>query len=689
MPSAVQKTALIADCSREFFTENFFGRFLALGLFYKLHQHVALQHFSSGSERICWEGSSNMVLLQKLEIALKDHQVKEAWVTFMDFKNLYGFPTVSMVSRLISQLSYSSDPHWLQKACDLVFLILKEKPALLQFQVLTKLSLSLARAQMPIPASMILRLMLEREHMPPLNILWSIVSHMVRTEIGTCVVSNFLVQMCNCFLRLTANRSVRAKVVKPDTMIFNLVLNACVRFKSSLKGQEILELMSRTGVIADAHSVIFIAQIHEMNGQRDEIEKFKDHVDRVSATFLGHYWQFYDSLLELHFKFDDIDSAAGLVLDMHNLQESIPNKKPRMDLEKPLLVPIGSDNLKTGLKIQIMPELLHKDSILKVEYDKPELVMFRSGKLLLSYRALAKLVNGYKRHRRVTELSKLLLTIQQDFHLLEGSSLYLDVIDACIHLGWLEMAHDILDDTEAAGAPLGNTTYMALLTAYYSREMFKEANALLRQMKKAALYINLSDDMVATARLSEAANNASSSSSKSNLIDFLVREIREEKAIPSMVYEINTSIYYFCKAKMMEDAMQAYRRMQYINIRTTDQTFAYLIDGYSSLEMYREITVLWGDIKRNMDSRNLEVSRGLYELLLLNFLRGGHFERTMEVIGYMKERNMYTDKWLYKDEFLKLHKNLYRRLKASEARTESQRKRLEYVKTFRKWAGID
>jgi pentatricopeptide repeat protein len=374
---------------------------------------------------------------------------------------------------------------------------------------------------------------------------------------------------------------------------------------------------------------------------------------------------------------------------MHKFQESVPNKKLRMDQEKRLLVPIGSNNLKTGMKIQVMPELLQKDSILTVKH-KQELVMFRSGKLLLSNRALAKLVNGYRRHGRTTDLSKLLLCMQQDFHVLGQSSFCSDVIDACIRLGWLEMAHDILDDMDAAGAPIGSTLHMALLTAYYCREMFKEAKALLRKMRKAGFVVNLSDEMVATACLSEAANNASSSSSKSDLIDFLVREMREEeKAIPSVVYELNSSIYYFCKAKMMEDALKTYKRMQHMKIQPTVQTFSYLIDGFSSLGMYRDITILWGDIKRNVGSKDLEVSRDLYEVLHLNFLRGGYFERAMEVIGYMKERNMYCDKWMYKDEFLKLHKNLYRSLKASEARTEAQSKRLEHVKAFRKWVGID
>ncbi|PRQ18446.1 putative pentatricopeptide [Rosa chinensis] len=129
--------------------------------------------------------------------------------------------------------------------------------------------------------------------------------------------------------------------------------------------------------------------------------------------------------------------------------------------------------------------------------------------------------------------------------------------------------------------------------------------------------------------------------------------------------------------------------MQELKIHPTEETFTCMINVYSSLGMFRNITFLWGDMKRNMDNGNLVVSRDLYEYLLLNFVRGGYFERVMEVINYMKEHSMFADKWMYRSEFLKLHKNLYRNLKASEARTYAQRKRLEYVQAFRKWVGID
>lgn len=126
-----------------------------------------------------------------------------------------------------------------------------------------------------------------------------------------------------------------------------------------------------------------------------------------------------------------------------------------------------------------------------------------------------------------------------------------------------------------------------------------------------------------------------------------------------------------------------------MKVRPTIEIFFYLIYGYSYSETYCDITILWGDIKRNIESGVLAVSRDLYETLLLNFLQGGYFERVMEVIGYMKKQNMYVDKLMYKSEFLKHHEHLYRRLKVSNARTEAQSKRLVNVQAFRKWAGID
>ncbi|GKV36441.1 hypothetical protein SLEP1_g44575 [Rubroshorea leprosula] len=649
---------------------------------------------STLSARLCWENSSHAILLQKLESTLREHKVGEAWESFNDFRRLYGLPHTSLVARLVTELSYASSPNWLQKAGDLVIAILNLKCDFLPPVILNKAVLSLARAQMPIPSSMILRLMLIKGILPPMNVLCLVVLHMVKTEVGTCIASNVLVQICDSFLHLSTEKGKHAKAIKPDTMIFNLVLDACVKFGSSLKGQQIVELMAKTGVVADADSIIIIAKIHEMNGLRDEIKRFKDHIDLVQIPFVSRYCPFYDSLLSLHFKFGDIDAAAELVLEMTRRQESCSNFKPMKNLQKPCIVPIGSEKLRNGLKIQILPELLKKDSALQVE-TKSALVIFKDGKLLPSNKALAKLILGYKKQGRISELSELLVCLKAELCSGKGSNLCDDVLDACIELGWLETAHDILDDMESAGNPMGSSTYVALLTAYYKQNMSSTGNALLRKIRKHGWITNLSNESVISACLSKVSDksphctNVFSFISQSSLHESLVREIQEEEmTISPSVFQLNSSIYFFCRAKMIEDALKIYRRMQEMKIRPTVHIFSHLIDCYSSLHMHRDITILWGDIKRNMDSWDL-VCRDLYEFLLMSFLRGGYFGRVMEIIGYMERHGMYIDKWMYKSEFLKLYKNLYRSLKASEAQTEAQAKRLEHVHAFKKWACID
>ncbi|RVW18061.1 Pentatricopeptide repeat-containing protein [Vitis vinifera] len=218
---------------------------------------------------------------------------------------------------------------------------------------------------------------------------------------------------------------------------------------------------------------------------------------------------------ELAFQFNDIDGAAGLVLDMCRCWDSLSIQKDRNDPHKTCLVPIESYYLKEGLKLQIVPELLQKDSVFKMD-SKQELLLFRNGKYVLSNKALAKLIIAYKR----------------------DGGLISDVIDACIQLGWLETAHDILDDMELAGAPASSITYMSLLTAYYKGKMVREAKALLKQMRKAGLIVDLSDEMVMTTCLSGVVDKnrmhtrTSTSIWKSGLAESLVREMKkQEKAI--------------------------------------------------------------------------------------------------------------------------------------------------------------
>lgn len=621
-------------------------------------------------ENLCSRGSSRWSLLGKLERALKEHKVDEAWESYKNFKSLYGFPDQLLVANLITESSYSSSSKSLRMACDLLLTISKEKPVLLRREMMIKLVLSLARAQIPIPTSCVLRLMLEKKSLPSLDVLRMVFLHLVKTETGTYLASNVLEEICNCFHKLSVKKSAHTELTKPDVMIFNLVLDACVRFGTPLKGQQLMELMPIIGVVADAHTAAIIARIHEMNGMRDELKKFKECLDTVSISFAHHYQQLYDSLLSLHFKFNDIDDASSLLLDLCGSNHSQIGQRESL---KYCTVSIGSDNMKMGLKLLFQPQQLQKDVVYKVDI-KQDLVFYRDGKFVLSNKGLAKLVVGYKNSGRINELSKLLVSIENMLSSSEDSSPCCDVIDACIHLGWLVTAHDILEDLESEKYSIRESSYESLLKGYYDEKMQREAEGLVRQMRR----MNISDSDLKESSICE-----------SDLANSIVQNMRDEaKEVPFLVHEYNSSIYFFTKAGMMEDARLTYRKMQKTKTQPNASTFFHLIRGYSSLGMYREITVLWGDLKRSMETQNTVYYRELYELLVLNFIRGGYFERVMEVIGFMMKNGMFLDKLCYKTEFLKMHRDLYRNLSVEDAKDEAQIKRLEHVKAFRKFVGI-
>ncbi|KAK7278368.1 hypothetical protein RJT34_23396 [Clitoria ternatea] len=130
-----------------------------------------------------------------------------------------------------------------------------------------------------------------------------------------------------------------------------------------------------------------------MNRLRDETKELNIHIDVVSTTNVRHYHLFYDSLLSLHFKFNDIDAAAKLVMDMTCLHNYCVNKEQRRKLQKPCFIAVGSPLIRAGLKIHVEPELLHKDSVFKME-SKEELSFYKGGKLVLSSRVVARFIYG-------------------------------------------------------------------------------------------------------------------------------------------------------------------------------------------------------------------------------------------------------------------------------------------------------
>ncbi|XP_062187507.1 pentatricopeptide repeat-containing protein At4g17616 [Phragmites australis] len=645
-----------------------------------------LSSSTSSSKILPWEAPSRETLLRKIDGAMKDGNIDEALQAFGSYKKLHGLPEPRVLNSMIMSLSYASSRRWLQRAFDMVLSVNQININLLNGGSLMRLALALARDQMPVPASTVLRIILESGKLPDVDMLSMAFLHMVKSQMGSYLAADVLAETCECFLgHITDRRQLkRLDPIKNNVTLFNVVLESCVNFNCMIKAQKIMELMSLIGVVADVNTVVITSRVFEMVGQRDELMHMKRSIDSLTnLPFLQYYQHFYDSLLSMHFKYNDMDAAAKLLIDLHRLRK--PGVFFSSGLQKQAMIQIGSANLKTGYRIMFDPRKVDKGFVLDTE-SKFSLVILIDGNLLHSEKALAKLIIGCVKARNMHTLSSFLITLHNED--LNGIS-PLDVINACIQMGWLHAAHDILDDLESTGIPVGISSYISLLRAYEKENKSEEFNGLLQQIQKIAstmddIHTNSSFTIKNIAKIVKDDMPLIYSS----LFATLVKEFEHYNPGDHLTLEFNNSILFFCKAKMMEDALCTYKRMREQNIRPTCHTFCHILCGYSSMDMHREITILWGEIKRRLEYGELDVDMDLLDCLVLNFLKGGYFSRVMEVIGYMSNHKFYCDKWKYRHVFLKLHKNLYRNLNSLHDKTEAQSKRIEHVQAFRSWAGI-
>lgn len=656
-----------------------FGRLLIPSLYHINYLNHNFRTISiKPGEPINWKGPSiRETLINKLNVSIQDKNLEDAWIAFNDHKRLYGFPNQSMLNEFIVSLSYSSDPQWLNKAYETVVKVYEVQRGLLQPGSLTRLSLSLVRAGVPVHASTVLRIVLEAGTVPSVDILCIFFLHMMKTRVGSTVGINLFAEICNFYLSHVSLRKKSQKIdsIKPNATLFNLILDTCVKFGFTMKTKDIIELISRIGSVADLNTVILLARYYEKIGQWDELKNWKDKVDLISLSpQLAHKCrEFYDCLLSLHFKFDDLDAASNLMVDLYQRPKVVNSSNNGSQVLYQMRV--GSRNLKFGYTFIV--DILKSDGgfVLSPE-NVTGLVLFEKGSFLPSERAIAKLVYGFVRQKKVKKISEFFIKIQKDIRFGDTDLSY-DVIDGCIEMGWLDHAHDIIEQLELENFPIGIGIYKKLLTAYQNQDRFEEYNSLLKHMKNVHGSLAFHE----------------CNKRNSNLVEFLTKEVacEETTVAKALVFEFNNSISFFSAAKMMDDALRTYKCMRERNMSPNVQTFCHILSGFSSLKMYREITILWGEIKRSLEYGILSDSQNtddLLECLVVNFLKGGYFERVMEVIDFMSKNGMCCDKWKCRRVFLELHRELYRNLKVSDAKTEAQSKRLEHVKAFRIWAGI-
>jgi pentatricopeptide repeat protein len=693
--------------------------------------------FNEGSPTILMQARNPAILAEELENALNEQRIEDALKGYEIYKQLEDFPRKSLVNRLISVLAYSGDSTWLEKAYAVVISIMEEKKQrqLLDREALTHLCLSLARAQMPVPASTVLRVMVGMEEYPSVNMWNAVITHMVKTENGARLASEIVIEMCYFFKdgrvdpRKRSNRSLLA--MKPNTEAFNISLNGSLAFGMTRKAEELLVLMTEVGVKADATSIALRAQIYEKNGRREELKKLKRHIEESSGMPDHHYQQFYSSLLITHLKFGDLDAASELILDMLKRAKATWSS---LAATKPVLATVakGLQGHATSMEygkericsaMLVKAEKLQAQSLVEVN-SHGELVSFENHILVPNQNAYAKLVMGYLEANRANDLTEFLVKVHRE----EGPvsmecSISAQVIDACIVMGWLDQAHDIIGELNAANVPISVGVYSSLLKAYCKARQPKEAATLLKEVRKAGLRLDEScyDALIEShlsnkdihgaldlfkqmreAKVSCLTNtyqslmNGLAKESKPNLMARLLDEIKDDRQVAVGTHDWNSVIHFFCKAHLMNDAQKAFNKMTALGYHPNAQTFHSLIHGYSAAGgQYQEITMLWENMKRMASAvpdsgiKPLKFDQELLDAVLYSFVRGGFFERALEVISMMERQKMVINKFNYRQVYLRYHRDLYKNKKTPKAQTEAQSTRREQVMAFKKWAGLD
>ncbi|KAF7818344.1 pentatricopeptide repeat-containing protein [Senna tora] len=671
--------------------------------------------FSSMAETILIQARDPAKLNIEIQNAIDGNQLDDSWKLFQQHMQIEGFPRKSVVNKLLTAFVESLEVQWLEKAYGLVEQAIEEsKQNLLEKEVLMYLCFGLAKAGLPVPASTVLRKLIDMEKFPPVTVWSAVLAHMSQTADGAYLAAELVLEISYLFQnnRVDPRKKSNSPLIamKPDTTAFNMALAGCLLFNLTKKAEQLLDMMPRIGVKTDANLLIIMAHVYERNGRREELKKLQRHIEEAPNLTDIQLRQFYNCLLTCHLKFGDLDSTSNMVLEMLRKAKEAKNSlaaakfmidtteighkySPGLDSMRNLSVSKDSDSLKYIEPIRITGILQPTESI------------------------YVKLVKSFLEAGKTKDLAEFLIKVErEDSPLSNDSSVLVQVINSCILLGWLDQAHDLLDEMRLAGVKTGSSVYASLLKAYCQANRVADVNSLIRDARKAGIQLDSSsykamiqsrvvqEDTQGALRLFKEMKEAKipkvgqqdsgmlakrcAENDESELIMNLLQEIKEGQKVDYGVHDWNNVIHFFCKKRLMKDAEKALKKMISLGHTPNAQTFHSMVTGYAAIGgSYLEVTELWGEMKALASSVSMKFDQELLDSVLYTFVRGGFFNRANEVVAMMEKANMFIDKYKYRMLFLKYHKTLYKG-KASKFQTEAQLKKREAALAFKRWVGL-
>ncbi|KAJ1687350.1 hypothetical protein LUZ63_018740 [Rhynchospora breviuscula] len=663
-------------------------------------------------------------LTRELESAVNEKRLEDAWIAYEKQLHADGLPRKSVLINLITCLTESFDSQWLKKAYDIVDLAFEQnKHELLERDLLIYLSFILARFNLPVLSINIMRKLIKLELYPPVAAWSGIVGHMCQTKIGSYLASELIMEIGYLFKdnRVDLRREINGPLLsmKPNSFVFNMVLTGCLVFGSTKKAELLLDLIPWIKLQPKADLLITMARIYEKNGRRCEVRKLKRHVDEYSGITDLDMQEFYDCLISCDLKLGDLGSCVNMVFDMlrkaNEAKKSLEAAQPVVEIirdgKTKLLFPYQK-TVNDSILIRTQPpgflSFCKDANFLRPETEAKELLRSLSNRLRAQAELIkselgilhpteklyAKLIRALLEAGRITDLASFLITAGKlESPVFVESSVVVQIINACISLGFLDHAHGLLDEMRYSGIRICSSVYSNLLTAYFRDNRQEETISLLKESRQAGVQLDLGccEARIQSQTVQNNPNTADSSINpldEASLTGQLMEEIKQNCSRDYELHDWNNTIHFFCKKRLMDDAQKALSKMRCAGHTPNVQTFHSLVTAYMAIGgKNTEVAELWGEMKVLVGLNSLKLDQELLDSLLHCFVSGGFFLRAMEIIEMIEREDMFIDKYKYRLLWLKYHKTLYRG-KARKVETEAQLRRREAASAFKRWIGL-
>ncbi|KAI3779124.1 hypothetical protein L2E82_08651 [Cichorium intybus] len=584
-----------------------------------------------------------------LQLSLQENNTDEAWKCFKSLSSSSSsLPSKPLVNSLISHLcSVRNDTHNLKRAFATLMYVLDTNPDVLDHKTVETFLISM-KVTNGAPAFALVKSMLKNRYFIPFSI-WGNSLVEISRKTG---------RFCDFFEVFTENcriaKEEKLDTLKPDLSACNAALEGCCHeLESVTDANKVLDIMSLLGVRPDETTFSYLAYLYATKGLDNKITELQDLVSKFNFP---DKTMFISNLISGYVKSGDLESVSTTIL------QSL------------------KDSDQKGL------------NFLEETY--------------------VKIVKGYLDHGTIKDLARLILEAQKQ----ESTTITVEktigygIINACVNLGLLEKAHNILDEMNIIGGSIGLGVYISILKAYTKEQRTAEASQMVSEMCSLGLDIDVTifDALIDTCMSSQDFESAFSlfrdmrearihdltgsyltimtgltENHRPELMAAFLDEVVDDPRVKIGTHDWNSIIHAFCKAGRLEDARRTLRRMVFLQFEPSEQTYVSLVNGYMNAGNYFSVLMMWNDVKKRGE-KGLKLDHGLVDCLLYGLVKGGFFDAVMEVVERSQEMKIFVDKWRYKQAFMETHK----KLKVSKLRKRSVKK-MEALIAFKNWAGLN